>query len=197
VRARTATRPYTVLPKRTPTSHLAYTFSILLLGSPGLAHAVPFQIVGPRALGMGGTQVKVADDTAAVYWTPVAYGLYHSRTVLGHQPLPPGIADDRHHSSGPPRPDRLPQAMAMGVGGGIVGREHEDILTAVNWFLAPSQVWRSISTAPRFARSWYRTTSFSATRGSRPTSRSMWRWVTRFSPHSSPVVMPRCGTRRG
>jgi hypothetical protein len=122
--------------------HLVSALAMLLLSAGGLAHAAPFQIVGPRALGMGGAHVAVAEDTQAAYWNPAAYGVYRAHTVLGQRPVPPDILDHPHHLTGPPRPDRLPPAMGMGVGGGILAREYEDILTAVNWFLDLSREWQ-------------------------------------------------------
>jgi hypothetical protein len=126
--------------------NLVYVLTILLT-TGSLAYAAPFQIVGPRALGMGGAHVAVAEDTQAVYWNPAAYGLYRPRSVLGHQPLPSDIADHRHQLRGPPRPGRLPPAMAMGVGSGILAREYEDVLTAMDWFLDLSQEWRDAGLA--------------------------------------------------
>jgi hypothetical protein len=127
--------------------YLVHALTFLLLGTGGIAQAVPFQIVGPRALGMGGAHVAVAEDTQAVYWNPAAYGVYHPLAVLGHHPLPPDIAHHPQHLPGPPRPDRRPPAMAMGVGGGILTREYEDVLTAVNWLLDLSREWRGADLA--------------------------------------------------
>jgi hypothetical protein len=44
------------------------TFSLLLL--PGAALAQTFGAIGPRAEGMGGAFVAVADDATAAYWNP-------------------------------------------------------------------------------------------------------------------------------
>ena len=38
------------------------------------AQAGEWQILGPRALGMGGAHVAVASDAHANYWNPAAYG---------------------------------------------------------------------------------------------------------------------------
>lgn len=40
------------------------------------AHAGEWQILGPRALGMGGAHVAVANDAHANYWNPAAYGFF-------------------------------------------------------------------------------------------------------------------------
>ncbi|HKJ87164.1 MAG TPA: hypothetical protein VKA48_01405, partial [Gammaproteobacteria bacterium] len=34
--------------------------------------------MGPRALGMGGAGVAVADDATATYWNPAAYGFFNT-----------------------------------------------------------------------------------------------------------------------
>ncbi|MGD2064476.1 MAG: conjugal transfer protein TraF [Nitrospirota bacterium] len=101
-------------------------------------HAEPFQIVGPRALGMGGAHVAVAEETDAAYWNPAAYGMYARRTPVQHRPVAEDIAQ---------RPNRVyrpgvPVATGLGVGAGITGREYEDILPAVDWFLDLSREWR-------------------------------------------------------
>ncbi len=45
--------------------------ALFLLGAPGgVAAQHAFEIVGTRALGMGGAFVGVADDASAVYWNP-------------------------------------------------------------------------------------------------------------------------------
>ena len=101
--------------------------------------AAPFQIQGPRALGMGGAGVAVAEGVAASYWNPAAYGLYRERTVVGPGPVARPL---RPHISRDPL-DTLPAATGLGVGGGIIGREYGDILSAVNWFLDLSERWKS------------------------------------------------------
>jgi len=105
--------------------------------------AAPFQILGPRALGMGGAGVAVSEGVAASYWNPAAYGLYRQRTVVGPGPVAHPL---RPHISRDPL-DALPAATGLGVGGGIIGREYADILSAVNWFLDLSETWKSPSTA--------------------------------------------------
>ncbi len=52
----------------------------LLIGSSGLAIAQDSFVVGPRALGMGGTGVAAVDDLPAQYYNPAAFGFF------GHQP---------------------------------------------------------------------------------------------------------------
>lgn len=101
-------------------------------------HAEPFQIVGPRALGMGGAHVAVAEETDAAYWNPAAYGMYARRTPFRHRPVAEDIAQ---------RPNRVyrpsvPVATGLGVGAGVTGREYEDILPAVDWFLDLADEWR-------------------------------------------------------
>ncbi len=117
-------------------------FAVALLSVVALARsaaAAPFQILGPRALGMGGAGVAVAEGVAASYWNPAAYGLYRRRTVIGPgpvaRPLRPRLTRDPL--------DALPPATGLGVGGGIIGREYADILSAVNWFLDLSERWKS------------------------------------------------------
>jgi len=116
---------------------LALLLLILLVASDDV-EAEPFQIVGPRALGMGGAHVAVAEETDAAYWNPAAYGMYARRTPIQHRPLAEEIVA---------RPNRLyrpsmPVATGLGVGAGVTGREYEDILSAVNWFLDLSRDWR-------------------------------------------------------
>jgi hypothetical protein len=117
---------------------------LLLLVVAGLlaaqrSHAEPFQIVGARALGMGGAHVAVAEETDASYWNPAAYGMYARRIPFQHRPVAEDIAA---------RPNRVyrpgvPVATGLGVGGGLTGREYEDILPAVDWFLDLSRDWRN------------------------------------------------------
>jgi F plasmid transfer operon, TraF, protein len=52
----------------------------LLVGSTGFAVAQDSFVVGPRALGMGGTGVAAVDDLPAQYYNPAAFGFF------GHQP---------------------------------------------------------------------------------------------------------------
>jgi len=52
-------------------------FTVLLsLALSTVSHAREWQIVGPRALGMGGANVAVANDATATYWNPAAYGFF-------------------------------------------------------------------------------------------------------------------------
>ncbi len=51
---------------------------IAVLGFAGEVLAAGFAVVGPRALGMGGAQVAVVDDTTAVYWNPAAIAGYNA-----------------------------------------------------------------------------------------------------------------------
>ncbi len=124
---------------------LATLVTVLLFVAP-LARSVgaaPFQIQGPRALGMGGAGVAVSEGIAASYWNPAAYGLYRERTVIGPGPVARSL---RPRISRAPL-DTLPPATGLGVGGGIIGREYADILSAVNWFLDISETWKSPNTA--------------------------------------------------
>lgn len=117
---------------------------VVLLSTVPLARSVgaaPFQIQGPRALGMGGAGVATAEGAEASYWNPAAYGLYRERTVVGPGPVARPL---RPHISRDPL-ETLPHATGLGVGGGIIGREYGDILSAVNWFLDISETWKSPS----------------------------------------------------
>ncbi len=51
--------------------NMVFAFSIV-----GVSSAEQWQIVGPRALGMGGAHVAVASDATASYWNPAAYGFF-------------------------------------------------------------------------------------------------------------------------
>ncbi|MFQ5465186.1 MAG: conjugal transfer protein TraF [Thermodesulfobacteriota bacterium] len=46
----------------------------LALASPAMARE--WAVLGPRALGMGGAGVAMANDAAATYWNPAAYGFF-------------------------------------------------------------------------------------------------------------------------
>jgi len=126
--------------------NIATLVVVLLSVAPLLARwvdAAPFQILGPRAVGMGGAGVAVADGLEASYWNPAAYGLYRHRTVIGRgpvaRPLRPRVTRDPL--------DTLPPATALGVGGGVTARDYADILSAVNWFLDVAEQWKTPSTA--------------------------------------------------
>ncbi len=68
-----------------------------ILAVPALQAQVSFDLVGARALGMGGAFVAVADDATAVHWNPA--GLVHGaalgmtiewdRFQFGNQKAPP------------------------------------------------------------------------------------------------------------
>jgi len=123
--------------------HLASLVLVLLLCAPLArpAAAAPFQILGPRALAMGGAGVAATDGVEAAYWNPAAYGLYRERPVVGDGPPPHPL---RARTTRDPL-DALPAATGLGVGGGIIGREYGDILSAVNWFLDLSETWKDPS----------------------------------------------------
>lgn len=55
-------------------------FSLLFLLYNSQSEAREWVIVGPRALGMGGANVAVANDATASYWNPAAYGFFKSET---------------------------------------------------------------------------------------------------------------------
>jgi len=61
------------------------TATLLTLAMSPLA-AMDSHIVGPRALGMGGTGTAAADDQTASYWNPAVYGFF-SRTREGDAKL--------------------------------------------------------------------------------------------------------------
>ena len=44
------------------------------------SEAREWTIVGPRALGMGGAGVAVANDATASYWNPAAFGFFKDST---------------------------------------------------------------------------------------------------------------------
>lgn len=61
---------------------MAVRFKVLaivlaLMAVHSTAHAREWTIVGPRALGMGGAGVAVANDATASYWNPAAYGFFN------------------------------------------------------------------------------------------------------------------------
>ncbi len=49
---------------------------IAFITCPAAVSAREWSIVGPRALGMGGANVAVANDVTASYWNPSAYGFF-------------------------------------------------------------------------------------------------------------------------
>ena len=48
----------------------------LITGCAGLSFAQESFVVGPRALGMGGTGVAAVDDVPAQYYNPAAFGFF-------------------------------------------------------------------------------------------------------------------------
>lgn len=50
--------------------------------SASAAHAVPWDVLGPRAMGMGGAQVAVAQGPLAAYWNPAGLGQMHNSAGL-------------------------------------------------------------------------------------------------------------------
>jgi hypothetical protein len=65
----------------------AYVVATLISIAAGPLHAMDSHIVGPRALGMGGTGTAAADDHTAAYYNPGLYGFF-SRTGEEDERLP-------------------------------------------------------------------------------------------------------------
>ncbi|KAA0258943.1 hypothetical protein FHQ18_03065 [Deferribacter autotrophicus] len=61
------------------------TYILLSLIIPSLVFSAEWQIVGPRALGMGGAYVAVVNDSTAAYWNPAAFGFYKTTDVRKYQ----------------------------------------------------------------------------------------------------------------
>ncbi len=59
--------------------YLSQGLVLFLILFAGISHASAgeWQIVGPRALGMGGANVAVANDATASYWNPGAFGFFN------------------------------------------------------------------------------------------------------------------------
>ena len=57
-----------------------FVFILTCVSFLSLAEAGEWTIVGPRALGMGGANVAVANDATASYWNPGAFGLFSHPT---------------------------------------------------------------------------------------------------------------------
>ncbi|MFI5304229.1 MAG: conjugal transfer protein TraF [Nitrospiria bacterium] len=55
---------------------LYVVFVLMILGLANQSEAREWTIVGPRALGMGGANVAVANDATADYWNPAAFGFF-------------------------------------------------------------------------------------------------------------------------
>ncbi len=49
---------------------------LVLVFTASTSHAEQWQILGPRALGMGGAHVAVVNDATAQYWNPGAFGFF-------------------------------------------------------------------------------------------------------------------------
>ncbi|HHL40971.1 MAG TPA: hypothetical protein ENJ37_10740 [Deltaproteobacteria bacterium] len=77
--------------------------AVVLLSVP--VQAREWMIVGPRALGMGGAHVAVANDATASYWNPAAYGFF----------------------KGEGEGDYDPRSWSTDLGGGAVWQIHEDL----------------------------------------------------------------------
>lgn len=60
-------------------------FLSLLLIFPLVVSASEWQIVGPRALGMGGAYVAVVNNSTAAYWNPAAFGFYKTKDVKRYE----------------------------------------------------------------------------------------------------------------
>ncbi|UOD34311.1 conjugal transfer protein TraF [Deferribacteraceae bacterium V6Fe1] len=60
-------------------------FLSLLLILPLIVSAAEWQVVGPRALGMGGAYVAVVNDSTAAYWNPAAFGFYKTKEVRKYE----------------------------------------------------------------------------------------------------------------
>ena len=60
---------------------------LLMLGSISTASALDAYIVGPRALGMGGTGVASTDDQNAQFYNPALFGFFGRTTGPDNQGL--------------------------------------------------------------------------------------------------------------
>ncbi|MDH3975155.1 MAG: conjugal transfer protein TraF [Deltaproteobacteria bacterium] len=91
--------------------YLAFLLIFLL---PALAMADQWQIVGPRALGMGGAHVAVVNDATAQYWNPAAFGFF------GRQAGESSGVDE--HSN---------KDFGMHIHGGLGYQSHEDTVKEI------------------------------------------------------------------
>ncbi|BAI80965.1 conserved hypothetical protein [Deferribacter desulfuricans SSM1] len=65
---------------------LKFLFSIILTFlMVTFSYAAEWQIVGPRALGMGGAYVAVVNDSTAAYWNPAAFGFYSKKDIKRYE----------------------------------------------------------------------------------------------------------------
>ena len=83
--------------------------SLFLLDNAALASQ--WQIVGPRAIGMGGAHVAVVNDATAQYWNPAAFGFF------GRQ-----AADDEKSD------EHSDRDFGIHIHGGLGYQSHEDII---------------------------------------------------------------------
>ncbi len=88
---------------------LAIVGTIVLAASQSFAGE--WQIVGPRALGMGGANVAVADDATASYWNPGAFGFFNNPEAGG---------------------DYGNRGWSSQVGAGVGAQTHEDLVQEVD-----------------------------------------------------------------
>lgn len=78
------------------------------------AYAQQWQILGPRALGMGGAHVAVVNDSLAQYWNPAAFGFFGRQA---HEEIESDEYSDKD--------------AGLYIHGGIGYQTHEDILKEI------------------------------------------------------------------